>query len=78
MLFLRLVVFDLIGFIELSLKASPDLFLIFVVGIDGHFLVASCRDTLDQPTDLIINRLDFLKIFALFGLQGRMLVHHLI
>ena len=78
MLFLWLFVFDLVGSVGLALKPSPYLFLILVAGIDCHFFVATCRDALDQPTDLIIDGLDFLKIFILFGLQGRMFVDHVI
>lgn len=52
--------------------------LVFAGGIDGHFLVAAGRDALDEPTDLIINRVDFLKVLALFGLQRRKLMLHLI
>lgn len=75
MFLLGFLVFDLAGFVGLALKTSPDLFLIFAVGIDWHFLVATRRDALDQPTDLIINRVDLLKIFALFSLQRRMVMH---
>lgn len=39
--------------------------------------MATRRDALDEPADLTIDRVDLLEILALFGLQRRMLLHHL-
>ena len=53
------------------------MFLVPVVSLDWQFLVATRRDALDEPADLTIDRVDLLEILALFGLQRRMLLHHL-
>lgn len=51
--------------------------MVFVV-IERYFLMATRRDALNQPTDLVIDSIDLLEILALFGLKRRMLLPHLI